>query len=401
MDKLVDLHVHSKGSFDGVYDIEELIRRAKKQRLGTLSVTDHNYVGDTVEFLGVNGLGLRNAIHQFDDGFRFIPGVEITCRIFDVKNLKGNPVKMHMLVYCPTLDGKSPLMKLLDTKRKNDIAVDFGELINIAKLKGIDLTEEQIRKYVVRKRSKDVGFSSFGKEDTWQFLKSFQKESVSSYKELTELWEKVPHKERLNLSAKDVIDIAHASGGICIMAHPLVNLNRTNNKKETIDTLIEYGIDGFETMCYLMNKTTDTMIRKECSRFDLKNPMIFTGGSDYHCENRKITMGRIDSSKDITEKSQAGFLSAVDGIQEARSQGASTDRVYDIHDTDIDECLDRYSEEAEKLNAKGFNKGVKAFYKRTERRLAPFLPEKYDTYEDYLAAMEKYAQDREFGEKVK
>ena len=122
--KFADLHTHSKNSTDGTMSVDDLVNDARATGVHTVSVTDHNTMNHVIDYMRRKSLDMSQAIQDVD-GIDFVPGVEVTCRIEDVTNLKGNTAKIHMLVYAPDLRTQSLFLKLLDIKRENDIAYDF------------------------------------------------------------------------------------------------------------------------------------------------------------------------------------------------------------------------------------------------------------------------------------
>lgn len=379
-ERLADFHVHSNGSSDGFYEVSKLIKRAKGLDIDYLSITDHNNFNEILKFLNSQGLDLRLAMHDVE-GVNFVPGVEITCRVNDVKNFKGNDLKVHLLVYSPMLNEHSYLRKLMKIKHGNDLAVDFGLLLNIAKLKGIQLDQDSIRDFIINKRKhENAGFSSFGREDVMDYFKKEKINVCSSARAFTNLFDRLPRAERLNLSAEDVITLAHASGGICVMAHPKLHLNRTNNRKEAVDALLEYGIDGFELMTSSMDNDTFSLITGECNRFNSKNPLLFTGGSDFHVYSDLSKMGRFGDYQ-ITLKSQEPVIRELKILNKAREQKSDTHRNYRmLMQSDLDDIVKKYSTKAHEINefyteaqkSAGFNESDDSFSNSTI------------TYVDYL-----------------
>ena len=349
-DRLVDFHVHSRGSADGLHSIARLLYRAKTFNIDYMSITDHNNFNEVRRFLNEADADMRLAMHDFD-GVNIVPGVEITCRVDDVKNLKGNDLKVHLLVYSPILTDDSPLVQLMKIKHGNDLAVDFGTLLNIAKIKGIQIDSEEVRKFVINERAtSNPGFSSFGKEDVMNYFLSKHINIAKSQREYTRFFESIPRAERLNLSAEDVINIAHSSGGIVVMAHPKVHLNRTNNKQEAVDSLLEYGIDGFELMTPSMDNDTFTLITRECSRFKSGNPILYTGGSDFHVYSEHSKLGRFGDLP-ITAKSQQSVIKELNILNKVRQQDCITHRNYKMPlKSDLDATIDKYSQKAHEIN---------------------------------------------------
>jgi len=389
-ERLADFHVHSVGSADGYHEIGTLVNRAKNFNIDYLSITDHNNFNETLKFLNREQSDLRLAMHDVD-GVNFVPGVEITCRVEDVKNFKGNDLKIHLLVYSPLLTENSPLVKLMDIKHGNDLAVDFGMLLNIAKLKGIQLDMQSVRDFIIHKRQHgDSGFSSFGKDDVMEYFKKEKITVAKSMRKYDRLFDSIPRAERLNLSASDVIDIVHASGGICVMAHPKLHLNRTSNRRGAVESLLEYGIDGFELMSTSMDNDTFGIITSICDRFPLKNPIIYTGGSDFHVYSEYSKMGRFGGLP-LTIKSQEGLIKEIHTLNKARSQKSTTHRKYrQVLKSDIDDMIARYSDKAHQINE---------IYSEAQQKILDTYDDRDDfshttiSYIDYLKEHGVYDED--------
>lgn len=349
-EKLADFHVHSDGSADGYHKIPALIERARNFNVDYLSITDHNNFVETLKFLDKLDCDHRLAMHDVE-GVKFVPGVEVTCRVEDVKNFKGNNLKVHLLVYSPDLTDDSPIVRLMNIKHGNDLAVDFGMLLNVAKCKGIQLDMQSVRDFIVHKRQNgDSGFSSFGRDDVYDYFKSQKITIAKSAKKFDRLIDSIPRSERLNLSASDVIDIVHASGGICVMAHPKLHLGRTNNRKEAVESLLEYGIDGFELMSTSMDNDTFGIITSVCDRFPLKNPILYTGGSDFHVYSEYSKLGRF-AGLPLTLKSQEPLIKELHTLNKAREQKSNTHRRYrPVLQDDIDNTIAAYSIQAHQIN---------------------------------------------------
>ncbi len=67
----LDLHVHSKASFDSLLDIPTIIRVAKNRGLGGVAITDHNTAEGVFK-------ALSDGTKREDDGFLLIPGIEFS-----------------------------------------------------------------------------------------------------------------------------------------------------------------------------------------------------------------------------------------------------------------------------------------------------------------------------------
>lgn len=74
---------------------------------------------------------------------------------------------------------------------------------------------------------------------------------------------------------QEVIDLIHNDGGICICAHPFVNIKKNN---DSIQQLIDSGIDGFEAYCSYHDRDVSNFYHQKC----IDNNLLFTCGSDFH-----------------------------------------------------------------------------------------------------------------------
>lgn len=329
----VDLHTHSTGS-DGIYQINFLVWMAKKLGLDALAVTDHNTTDAIVKYLKENGKSLNTACFKADNTF-FIPGVEVTCRVSEVLNKKGNSTKVHILLYGCDWSEDSPISRLLKIKAENDRLVDLGKLDHVLSKVGMDevVSDRIIKDFVNKKRAKIDGYNTLSNDDIAEFFMYLgsltEKEMgalglpnskveevqkglssagllIKSNKGLNALNRKLqtiyadyPNVQRLNLEAEDVIKLAHASGGIAVFAHPWSNMPRTIHKNKLVSSLLDYGLDGFEIG--MENNTTEVeIIKSEISRAGKDEDIYYTAGSDTHNFNKGVTLGQTGKGKTIT-----------------------------------------------------------------------------------------------------
>lgn len=350
----VDGHCHTTGS-DGSYTIAALIAKAKENGLKYLAITDHNHLAHLAQFLVKNGRPLDQAIYDFD-GVKLIPGVEVTCRIKNTKNLKGNTCKVHIVVLAPDLRPNTPLVRLINAKHKNDIACDYGTLISILKAKGIEMDEsmeEKVRRFMDYKKRQYPGFSSLDRESTYEFLMS--EGLVRSRKDYAKLYDKVHKASRMNITTADLIKIVHASGGIAILAHPKSSITRRTNDPETAyEALINDGIDGFETQCYGTDFDTNRTIEGVARRMGCEN-LLCSGGSDCHGPSREVGMAK---GNPILEDN---FRPLYERIEEKQRQREVSPVEYpDYEKADIEKILKYY--EWWQQNGFAFNGDLPLFY---------------------------------------
>ena len=72
---------------------------------------------------------------------------------------------------------------------------------------------------------------------------------------------------------EEVIDLVHAAGGMCVLAHPA-----TFVRKDLVARLVEAGLDGIETV----HPAHDADLRTHWEQVARQYGLIETGGSDYH-----------------------------------------------------------------------------------------------------------------------
>ena len=241
-----DLHCHTKMS-DGSTGIEELIYLAKRLKLNTISVTDH----DT--FAGAK----RAKIIGERYGVNVILGAEISS--FDKASNKG----VHILCYmCDVPDRLEGLFKKINEKRQKYAALLLQKLMRFypispdmvsKKAKGsTNVFKSHIAQVIL-----DIGYSlPYGVLVEKVFGKYSDLISESEYPDV-----------------HDVIDQIHEANGLAVLAHP--------KKSDVIDRINDFsdmGLDGIEV--WHPSVDNDTMLKLK--KIADENNLISTGGSDFH-----------------------------------------------------------------------------------------------------------------------
>lgn len=401
-----DYHVHTIGSHDATGKVGAVVKTAQKLGLKEIAITDHNKISEIQIFLTKLNqrikeynsdskkqlplYDLSSPIHNVN-GVNVIPGVEVTCVIPGVKSDVDKPLKVHMLVYGPKLDKPNPLSRLLNAKASNDMLVDFGLFKILEKKYGVSFSEDKIKEYIINRRQQIKGFGRFGAKDIIDFLQYNNITLANNYKEIRDVLKAAPGPERMQLNINDVIKAAHASGGICVLAHPAVNLNRVavdqnagqtraGQKAQVIKTLLNSGIDGFE--CFYNSKnidikerskgepTTTEIIKNEVKQFVMSgknrgNQIIFTGGSDTHFMkddelNSTQTLGTTNRGE-INLEGLSKFRTEILRLMNARLQGEITHRNYKtISKDEIEQIVQQYTLTAQNFE-RSFLEGVDNF----------------------------------------
>ena len=341
--KLADFHIHSLYSFDAVLSPEEIVDAANHNNASWIAITDHNNLEGVCSLWDKSGTKYNIPIAEYKS-VNVVSGVEVTCRVSAVNNYNHRSCKVHLLVYGASLDKNSPLVSLMETKHNNDRDVDFGLLEYMLSLKpNHKITEKHIRKFIQEKRKERPGYSTMSNADIYEFLNKHGITVAKSYKQFMELVKDAPKFDRINIEAQDLIDIAHASGGIVIMAHPAHNLRRTAEPEELIRELIAAGIDGFETSYVGVSDKTNDMIARVVEEEEKTGSMIYTGGSDTHSLINGNKIGLFDK-QEITTRSQRTFIKEMENLRLARMAGKLSHRTYEneLSKQGIEDILEMY-----------------------------------------------------------
>lgn len=243
---LADLHCHTKLS-DGSTGIDELIYLARRMKINTISVTDH----DT--FAGAK----RAKIIGQRYGIDVIMGAEISS--FD----KTTNKEIHILCYmCDATDRLEGLFRKIGETRQKLSGLILQKLI-----KFYPISAEMVSKKAqgstnvftshIIQAIMDIGYAlPYGILFDKLFGKSLEISLKSEYP-----------------SVQEVIEKIHEANGLAILAHP-----KQSNIEDKINDFIEMGLDGIE----VWHPTADEKAIASFSKIALENNLLMTGGSDFH-----------------------------------------------------------------------------------------------------------------------
>jgi len=258
MTQKIDLHIHSTFS-DGRDTVEEIIESAKDQKVGILSLTDHDLVS-----------GANKAMELGKQaGLKVIPGVEISA------TYRGK--LLHILGYFIDIRNTELLdfLKNNIAEKKQHFKLEINK-VN-AELTKVGQKEVDLEKYSAKE---DKYFSLPGvafylheegvfdnTNNAFKFLEGKIKEPIFSQE------------------PKDVFRIIKRAGGITVLAHSLaskISLRKiTNNPVEWDKIISEFknqGLDGIE--CYGFAHSEAEV--KVIIEFSEKYNLLLTAGSDWH-----------------------------------------------------------------------------------------------------------------------
>ncbi|MDQ0339009.1 putative metal-dependent phosphoesterase TrpH [Caldalkalibacillus uzonensis] len=246
-----DLHIHSTAS-DGVYTPEELVKKAAKSGLKTISITDHDTLAGIEE--------AKKAGKRY--GVRVIPGVELSTKY------KGKSI--DILGYNVSTCGEltETLTKLREGRyeRALRIIAQFNEL-------GMPLTLDDVKKF-----SQD---GVIGRPHIARAV--VHKGYVSDYQEVFDHYladGKPCAVNKVTLSPQQGIDLIHRAGGKAVLAHPVF----IGNDELVRELLHLFNFDGIEV--WHREHRTEDQRRYQNMAHEFK--LVMTGGSDFHHDQHHL-----------------------------------------------------------------------------------------------------------------
>lgn len=241
----IDLHLHTTCS-DGVRTPQEIVEMVRQRGLVAFAIADHDTIAGyelARELLGSNDAEL-------------VPAVELSC--------SGDNVDLHMLGYC-----FDPASEILDAalvefrKRRNQRGLKMVEKLGGL---GVGIGYDEV--------ARCAGSAPVGRPHVAQAL--FEAGVVDSYDMAFQKYigDRGPaYVPKANMEPAEAIEIIHRSGGVAVLAHPMIN-----HTYDHLDMLVEVGLDGVEVW-HPEHRISDTDRLKHMAE---KHDLLITGGSDYH-----------------------------------------------------------------------------------------------------------------------
>jgi 3',5'-nucleoside bisphosphate phosphatase len=250
---VIDLHMHTVAS-DGTCTPEDLVERASRAGIHTISVTDHDTMASVP----------RATAAAQACGMTVIPGIEITA-------VDGGK-DVHVLAYFLSDDAPG-LADMLATQRSNrvqrareiavrlaaaGVPIDVDRLVDgAARSGGKSLARPQIARMLI-----EAGHVASVAEAFDKYLG----ETCVAY---------VPHR---GASPTDVVRLVTAGGGVASLAHP-----GSLKKDSLIPSLVEAGLTAIE----VFHSSHDAATEAHYLAIAREHGLAVTGGSDYHGEGAR------------------------------------------------------------------------------------------------------------------
>lgn len=248
--KQVDLHVHSNKS-DGTFSPTELVSYAIEKGLAAFALTDHDTTAGIDEAL---------AAAEGKD-IEVIPGIEFSTE-YEGKDIhivglyidhKGEAFQKYLKDFQDSRDLRN--RKMCQKLTEHGAPVTYEEIC--AEYPGAVLTRAHYSKYLLKK-----GY-------------------VSSIKEAFERYigDHAPcFLPREKVTPAQAVDLILKSGGIPILAHPILYGMSDERLEILISTLKEVGLMGIEALYSTYTGADERQIRQLAAKYDL----YISGGSDFH-----------------------------------------------------------------------------------------------------------------------
>lgn len=269
----IDLHVHTRES-DGFSSVREIITLARKEKIGTLAITDHE-----------STQGIEQALLLASaSGIKIIPGIELlTC-------YKG--IEVHLLGYFKNVNNHD-LQKRLKELRERRTALTY-QMVKIFQQTGYPLEWKEVEKEANAEAAVSLGHiirtivkrEKYHDRETLRRIISFFRPGGIAF---------LPFLEH---PFDEAVDLIFATGGLPVLAHP--GLLPDNG---IVTKLLAYRPIGLEVY-YGYWDDREKLIAYYAD-LAVKRALLATGGSDYHGPLGRIKLGCINIP-----------LSSVTGLQD-------------------------------------------------------------------------------------
>jgi 3',5'-nucleoside bisphosphate phosphatase len=272
---VIDLHTHSTIS-DGSDPPERIPELAAEAGCSAVALTDHDRQD------GISVAAARAA----ELGVRLVPGCEISCE---------HPGTMHVLVYFlepgegPLQDELVRLQEARDTRNRK-----MADLMASLEL---PVTYEEIQI--------EAGGKGAGRPHIAAIL--VRKGVVGSVQEAFDVWlakGKPAYMDKERLEADRALELALASGGVPVLAHPLSLGLDPAPLESLIGHPADRGLAGLEAIYGRYSPDE----RRGLAELAGRHGLVVTGGSDHHGTYKpdlKIGVGRGDL--DVPDTALAGL----------------------------------------------------------------------------------------------
>ncbi|MDP8218998.1 MAG: PHP domain-containing protein [Candidatus Theseobacter exili] len=259
----VDLHIHTNVS-DGTFSPSDIVAEAANEKLRAIAITDHDSVDGNQEAIDAG----------LESGVEVIPGIEISAEF--------GPGTLHILGYYIDYNYNPLLekMKFLDLARKRR----NPRIIEQLQIMGADISYEELLE--------EAGVGVAGRPHIAQILvrKGFIRTEQEAFdKYLAKGKPAYVDKERLSIESS--FDLICSSGGIPVLAHPVLMKVDHDRLRRLVHDWVNIGLQGIEVYSPCQSPAEQAFYLDVAGKEDL----IVTGGTDFHGKNKpdiRLGIGR-------------------------------------------------------------------------------------------------------------
>lgn len=266
-ERIIDLHVHTNAS-DGEYSVTEVIKRAIKNNVDTIAITDH----DTV--MGLKQMDDSSYIRKVVELERIeiIDGIELSAIPVNKPKKKGEQFHILGLGIDPY---NKRLNERLDELNRKALYAVLGLIVQLKNDFGVEFKREDIAR--LTNQSRNLGRPDIAKLCVEYGLAkdvddAFQKYLHYSYTKIQNAGggKGIPYQECLDLITN--------SGGIPILAHPKSLKLEEKEFLKLLRDMIDNGLRGIEVFHSSHTEQEMDYYNKIAEEYNL----LISGGSDYH-----------------------------------------------------------------------------------------------------------------------
>lgn len=257
----IDLHTHSTYS-DGADTPQQLLKNALDLQLTAIALTDHDTANGVTEFM-------KAAFHK---PIRVIPGIEISASYL------GHDI--HILGYHINPED-SRLNNRLKEIRKERSDRNF-KLIDRLQSLGYALSYDEVSEL-----AEDVPGSTSDKViSRLHFGKALLRRGY--VKTINEAFDTILNPgcpgyiPRHQIEPEEALSLIHESGGMAVLAHPLLYKLSLDELKTLLERLKYGGLKGLEVIHSTVSPEQTQVLKELANVYHLH----YTGGSDYHGINK-------------------------------------------------------------------------------------------------------------------
>ncbi len=265
---MIDLHIHTNNS-DGSEDVIEILKRAEKQKLNYISITDHESVNGHFELRKIN-------IKDYYSG-KIIPGAELKNyykdRVIDILAYNIDIDKFNEYLVENYKDKTHRILETKNLKHFYKQAKGYGLILDPMETLEWDKDREWASRVFYEEIKKHPENEAKVPKDLWEDFFNFKKDYVYNRNNMFFLDKKDDYP-----SPARTVQKIHEAGGLAFLAH-VHEYKWIDNKLEYIAKLVKDSkIDGVE--CYYSKFTNEQT--KELMEFCKKNDLYTSGGTDFH-----------------------------------------------------------------------------------------------------------------------